>query len=178
MVRSALPDPRKGKSADAPSAAVEESFVAPRPGRGGRRPGAGRPLGSRSGSTADAVVRARIGQAELEQLERAAKAEGVSLSKYVRIAALAYATGKTRFELTPQNRTDFAAAVAALLPLRAGIFGTLDLLQRLKIREALIVGADPSKSLADSLKNLDQILELFHQLLAPISVPKSEIKTR
>lgn len=178
MARSALPDRRKGKPADAPSAAVEEAFVTLRPGRGGRRPGAGRPPGSRSRSTADAVVRARIGKAELEQLERAAKSEGISLSKYVRVAALAYATDKIRFELTPQNRTDFAAAVAALLPLRAGIFGTLDLLQRLKVREALIANADPSKSLADSLKNLDQILELFHQLLAPISVPKSEIKTR
>jgi hypothetical protein len=123
-------------------------------------------------------VQARIGKAELELLERAAKSEGVSLSKYVRVAALARATDKIRFELTPQNRTDFAAAVAALLPLRAGIFGTLDLLQRLKAREALIGDADPSKSLSDSLKNLDQILDLFHQLLAPISVPKSEIKTR
>lgn len=159
--------------ADSPPPGGENGVDAVRPGRGGRRPGAGRPFGVRAASRAEATVQARVRHEELELFERAAKAEGLSVSRFVRLAAVARATRKNPVQIPSKNRAEFAAIVAALLPLQAGVFSIVDSITQFRIREVMNRDDPLSKSLTNTLKEIDAVLAQLHGLLEPISVPES-----
>ncbi len=155
-----------------PSGGVD-GVDAGRPGRGGRRPGAGRPAGARAASRAEATVQARVRLEELAAIERAATAEGVSISRFVRLAAIARATRKNPVQIPSKNRAEFAAVIAALLPLQAGVFSIVDSITQGRIREVMNRNDPLSKSLTNTLQEIDVALEKLHALLEPISVPES-----
>lgn len=159
--------------ADSPPSSGEGGEAPSRPGRGGRRPGAGRPAGARAESRAEATVQARVRREELELFERAAKAEGLSVSRFVRLAAVARATRKNPVQIPLKNRAEFAAVVAALLPLQAGVFSIVDSITQGRIREVINRNDPLSKSLTNTLQEIDAALEKLHGLLEPISVPES-----
>jgi hypothetical protein len=159
--------------AESPPSGDEEGAVPVRPGRGGRRAGAGRPAGVRAASRADASLQTRIRHDELEAIERAAKGEGVSLSRFVRVAAVARATRKNPVQIPSKNRAEFAAVIAALLPLQAGVFSIVDAITQVRIREVMNRNDPLSKSLTNTLQEIDAALEKLHALLEPISVPES-----
>jgi hypothetical protein len=156
-----------------PFSGGEDGETPVRPGRGGRRPGAGRPAGVRAASRAEAAVQARVRGEELQLIERAAKGEGVSLSRFLRVAAIARATRKNPVQIPSKNRAEFAAVIAALLPLQAGVFSVVDAITQGRIREVINRNDPLSKSLTDTLREIDATLEKLHALLAPISVPES-----
>lgn len=157
-----------------PSLPGDEVGVEPvRPGRGGRRPGAGRPAGARAASRAEATVQARVRLEELAAIERAATAEGVSISRFVRLAAISRTMRKNSLQIPSKNRAEFAAVIAALLPLQAGVFSVVDSITQGRIREVINRNDPLSKSLTNTLQEIDAVLEKLHALLEPISVPES-----
>ncbi len=158
---------------DTPPSGGEDGSAPVRPGRGGRRRGAGRPAGVRAASRAEATIQARLRREELDLIERAAKAEGVSLSRFVRLAAIARATRKNPVQIPSKNRAEFAAVIAALLPLQAGVFSIVDSITQGRIREVMNRNDPLSKSLTNTLQEIDAALEKLHALLEPISVPES-----
>jgi hypothetical protein len=159
--------------AETPPSGGVDGVDADRPGRGGRRPGAGRPAGARAASRAEATIQARVRFEELAAIERAATAESVSISRFLRVAAIARATRKNPVQTPLKNRAEFAAVIAALLPLQAGVFSVVDSITQGRIREIMNRDDPLSKSLTNTLQEIDAALEKLHALLAPISVPES-----
>jgi hypothetical protein len=143
---------------------------APRPSRGGRRPGAGRPRGRRRvARIAEAPILVRFYPEDAARVSEAAATAGMPLARFVRTSVLARISNENLAVFSVRDRTALAATLSQLLPLRAGIFDLRDLYFR---PDRYLVGADDAEfaeKLAQILVEIDAQIAVIQRILAPVS---------
>jgi hypothetical protein len=143
---------------------------APRPGRGGRRLGAGRPRGRRRvARIAEAPILVRFYPEDFARVSDAAATAGMPLARFVRTSVLARISNENLAVFSVRDRTALAAAISLLLPLRAAMFDVRDLYFR---PDRYSVGADDAEfadKIAQILVEIDAQIAVIQRILAPIS---------